>query len=230
MAKRPVFISCDDTVGVKILRPEFQWHPGMSIKQKQKSIASLHSAAAILGVDSILEVSSKSPLELGVRMSAFNLSVKTNETERVFTVETAFQSSKVFDKGGPYLDLFFKPSRKAKKDPRLYESGNLKHFLFNGKTFDLRPRTFFYDWLYINALKLNPNIAEAAHGFDAFTDIEFNPQKSINCQAYSAALYVSLVSNKLVQDALRSPEAFLAIVADEYEKRDREISVQGKML
>ena len=29
--------------------------------------------------------------------------------------------------------------------------------------------------------------------YDAFTDIEFNPQKSINCQAKSAALFVGLV-------------------------------------
>lgn len=34
--------------------------------------------------------------------------------------------------------------------------------------------------------------------YDGFTDIEFNPQKSLNCQAKAAALYVSLCRNGLL--------------------------------
>ena len=33
-----------------------------------------------------------------------------------------------------------------------------------------------------------------------FTDIEFNPEKSLNCQAYSAALYSSMVKNKILDN------------------------------
>ena len=36
--------------------------------------------------------------------------------------------------------------------------------------------------------------------YEAFTDIEFNPEKSLNCQAYSAALYSSMVHNKILNN------------------------------
>ena len=53
---------------------EFTWFAGMAISQKQKSIQSLHEAAKRrLGDVPILEISSKSPDPLGVRLSAFNL-------------------------------------------------------------------------------------------------------------------------------------------------------------
>ena len=48
--------------------------------------------------------------------------------------------------------------------------------------------------------------------YDAFTDIEFNPKKSINCQAQAAAVYVSLEKQGLLLEALKSKEAFLNIV------------------
>ena len=56
----------------------------------------------------------------------------------------------------------------------------------------LIPRTAFYDWLYINALMENADLAEQVMEYDAFTDIEFNPNKSINCQARAAALFVAM--------------------------------------
>ena len=34
--------------------------------------------------------------------------------------------------------------------------------------------------------------------YQAFTDIEFNPEKSLNCQAYSAALYLSMIKNNIL--------------------------------
>jgi hypothetical protein len=45
--------------------------------------------------------------------------------------------------------------------------------------------------------------------YRGFTDIEFNLKKSINCQAYSAALYVSLRTIGVIQEALESPEMLL---------------------
>ena len=66
------------------------------------------------------------------------------------------------------------------------------HFTFERELFPLRPRTAFYNWLYINALGENPDLAEQILEFDAFTDIEFNPEKSINCQAEAAALFIAL--------------------------------------
>jgi hypothetical protein len=188
----------------------------MSISQKQKSVDSLHAAACNLpGIEKVLEVSSKSREELGVALSAFNLTFTTVKHNRTFSVECAFQGSKVFEHGGPYRDILGMTSREAKKDPRLLSSGQLVRFSFLGKNADweLEPQTAFYDWLYINALKNRPSIADHLSGYSAFTDIEFNPDRSINCQAYSVALYLSLYKRNLLEEATSSKEEFLRIVS-----------------
>ena len=56
----------------------------------------------------------------------------------------------------------------------------------------LNPKTIFYDWLYINAVLENPLLAAELLKYNAFKDIEFNPEKSINCQAKAAVLFVAL--------------------------------------
>lgn len=48
--------------------------------------------------------------------------------------------------------------------------------------------------------------------FDAFTDIEFNPQKSLNCQAEAVALFVALKKNNLLEKALKDKNSFRQIV------------------
>jgi len=48
--------------------------------------------------------------------------------------------------------------------------------------------------------------------YSAFTDIEFNPERSINSQAYSVALYISLCSRGLHEEVTSSKEAFLQTV------------------
>jgi hypothetical protein len=166
-------------------------------------------ARQLLGVSNPLEVSSKSPDELGVRLSSFNLKF-TTERGRTLTVEAAFQGSKVFARGGPYRDIFDMAPRDAKRDIRLKDSGALVAFSFFGSVWPLEPRTAFYDWLYINALVKNEDLASEVLRYDAFTDIEFNPEKSVNCQARSVALYCSMVRIGQL-DALRKPEIFRAI-------------------
>lgn len=231
MASRPVFVPVsNDEIGVTEKLIEFKWFPGMAVVQKQKSIESLHEAARNNGVSSLLEISSKSKIELGVKLSAFNLNITTKKNKRVFTVETAFQGSKVFERGGPYTDLLEGTSREAKKDIRLKESGNLVGFRFFGKDFDLKPRTFFYDWIYINALNQDECLREEVLNYRGFTDIEFNPKRSINCQAYSIALFISLEKSGLLQDALTSPEDFLEIVKKEYNKKSETQTVQGVLV
>ncbi|RUR34769.1 hypothetical protein ELY33_00890 [Vreelandella andesensis] len=215
MATRPLFvpIKSGDSPGVEVIEIDFQWFPGMSKSQKQKSVVSFHKASEEYGFSPVLEVSSKSLDEIGVALSAFNLMIETNNKRRLFSVESAFQSSKVFEKGGPYRDLLEKNSREAKKDVRLKESGEVIGFNFFGKIFPIEPKTFFYDWLYINALQQNKNLSENAIGFSAFTDIEFNPNKSINCQAYSLAFYVSMVHFGLLEKALSSSESFYSFAS-----------------
>lgn len=209
MAERPVFLCSVKEKGfVSIQDIKFEWFPGFSVKQKQRSIESFHKNFKEKNPSSnVLEISSKSDKELGVALSAFNLMIQTRNNKE-FSVETAFQASKVFEKGGPYVDLYEKTSREAKKDPRIKNSGKLLCFQYFGRKWELEPKTLFYDWLYTNALSHNEELSKEVVQYDAFTDIEFNPQKSINCQAKSLALYVSLYKAGVLEDAFSSIEKF----------------------
>ncbi|EMD6373789.1 MAG: hypothetical protein E7A54_05280 [Morganella morganii] len=229
MAVRPVFIPTNAGNILSVTKDvTFPWAPGMSKTQKQKSIRALHAAANDLRVGSLLEISSKSENELGVALSAFNLKIKTKKLSKEFTVESAFQASKVFEMGGPYVDILDKSSIDAKRDIRLKESGELVNFKFYNTIWPLIPRTAFYDWLYLSALKQNKIIAIELLKFNGFTDIEFNPAKSINCQARAAALFVSLVKRNMLDDALSSKENYLSLLAEHYGIEN--YSIQHKLI
>lgn len=230
MANRPIFIPQANVVGVDEKGIDFKWHAGMAPSQKKKSIVELHLAAAQLGFERVLEISSKSEDPIGIELSAFNLVITTKKHIKKLTVETAFQGSKVFERGGPYNDLYGIDSRAAKKDIRLKESGDMVRFEFFGKEFPLVPRTYFYDWMYINALVQNVNLAEGVLNFDGFSDIEFNPKKSINCQAHSVALYMSLSKSKVLNIALESPVEFLSQCKQHYRAQKRNTLVQSSMI
>ena len=229
MARRPVFIS--KASGKPMVEPvsvEFIWYPGMAKTQKQKSICSLHKAAMRTdnGIKKILEISGKSECKLGVRLSAFNLRMRSPSGDQA-SVEVLFQGSKVFEKGGPYTDIYKKSSRKAKKDDRLKDSGDLLYFQYCCSKWLPEPQTAFYDWLYLSALDQNPDIAGQLVEYNGYTDIEFNPKKSINCQAASAALYKALVDRGMLTLALSSPGEFLKI----YEGQKKQSGpMQGSLL
>jgi len=212
MAERPVFAPV--LSGPTLVRTwdiSFAWSAGMSVKQAQKSIDSLHEAAKRrMNVNKVLEISSKSKDPKGVKLSAFNLMINTKKHNQTFSVECAYQSAKVFEHGGPYKDLREKTSREAKTDPRLKESGRLLRFQFFETEWALEPKTAFYDWLYINALHNEPELAEHVLEHRAFTDIAFNPERSLNCQAYSAALYVALHERGLLTaEVVKRKESYL---------------------
>lgn len=230
MAERKIYVPKTNKVGVDEIPVEFKWNAGLSITQKQKNIQALHNAALQQWkVSPVLEISSKSLTEEGIALSAFNLSFTTNKG-RILTIETAFQGSKMFELAGPFVDLYDKKPIEAKKDERLRKSGKLVCFQFFNDRFELNPPTFFYDWLYINALNKNNGLRRFVLDYQAFTDIEFNPEKSWNCQAYSVALYVSLVKNGMLEKALESKEKFKEIVKDEYSRKERELRKQRDLL
>ena len=214
MAKRPIFLPIVDGKRLVLERyVEFQWHSGFAKSQKQKSIRDLHAMAKEMwGVKRPLEISSKSEDELGVALSSFNLKFTTKKGLSL-TVESAFQGSKVFVEGGPFRDIFFMKPMDAKRDERLKTSGDLIRFSFFGQDWDLEPKTAFYDWIYINALMKNREISEKVLEVDCFTDIEFNPEKSINCQARSAALFCALYHTAKLDFALSSRENFKSLYA-----------------
>lgn len=211
MAIRPVFeVALNKNLYVK-RDIEFQWYSGFALSQKRKCIQSLHQNYLDRYKDkNVLEISSKSENKLGVQLSAFNLMM--NFGGKTFSVETAYQGGKIFEHGGPFTDLLDKPSIAAKKDSRLKINGKVWGFSFFEENFPCSPTTYFYNWLYINAIAQNEYLSEEIMKYDAFTDIVFNPQKSLNCQAIAAAIYVSLRRQSLLQDALENSENFLNIV------------------
>lgn len=213
MAIRPLFVPAYEP-GCLIERVElaFKWHAGFAASQKQKSIQSLHEVASVRGYGKVLEISSKSENPLGVKLSAFNLKLRVADGEFV-SVENAYQAGKCFEGGGPFLDLLRGSAREAKQDIRLTKSGNLLAFQFNGERWPLIPVTAFYDWLYLNALKESPGLSEQLIAYEGFTDIEFNPERSLNCQAASAALFVSLVRRGELDSTMASKGSFLARLA-----------------
>ena len=87
--------------------------------------------------------------------------------------------------------------KEAKGDERLKNSGKILAFCLDGEEWPLEPKTLFYDYIYIKALIQNYGYDLDLTEYDWFTDIEFNPKKSINCQARTVAIYKLLkMSNK----------------------------------
>tara|TARA_B100000795_G_C22773484_1_gene428949 strand:+ start:750 stop:1424 length:675 start_codon:yes stop_codon:yes gene_type:complete len=207
MSERPIFepIKKGEILVIKH-NIEFTWYPGFSKEQKQKSLESLHyEARKSLGLSNILEISTKSKEDIGIIASAFNIKIKTRRGLSA-SVESFYQGSKVFEKGGPFIDLYNKNSLDSKRDERLKVSGDLIGFKFEGTEWGLNDH--FYDWLYLNALLQNEVISKKIISYGAFTDIEFNPKKSYNCQAYSAALYKSALLRGYDLDGIKDPTIF----------------------
>ena len=211
MTTRPLFIPTKTAANL-VDEPaiEFTWHPGFSAAQKKRNVAALHAAADDSEWSPILEVSTKSDEPLGVALSAFNLMIE-NDAGRM-SVEAAYQGSKVFARGGPYRDIYKMDSLAAKKDSRLRNSGALTHFDYFGETWELHQNAF-YDWLYISALAAQPDKLAQLDEYAGFTDIEFNPKRSFNCQARACAMAVSLRAIGGLDDALASQAAFVSAVS-----------------
>ncbi|MDG2497701.1 MAG: hypothetical protein P8M68_05935 [Aquiluna sp.] len=230
MANRPIFIAeSGGKNSVRVQSVEFRWHAGMAMSRRQMSMRSLHQAAQSLHPKArILEVSRMSDNPLGEQLSAFNLTLNYAMQALEVPVECAFQSSKVFERGGPFLDLLKVSPVDAKRDPRLQQSGRLTGFHFDGEAWPNEPLTAFYDWLYINALSGKKRLADEVLQYDIFTDIAFNPGKSINCQAGAVALFVALVRRGEFDAALSSREAFLKVESNATVHEDGQ-RVQGSL-
>lgn len=182
MAVRPAWIIRDNKVEVEWF--DFKWYSGFALSQVQRSVESLHNAIkSQYPCVSVLEVSTKGSNPLGNCLSAFNLTLEG------IPLECHFQSSKVFENGGPYLDLLKVNPKDAKGDIRLKTSGKLVNFTKDGVVWPLLPKTAFYDYIYIKAVREKYGDNLDLKDYDYFTDIVFNPDKSINCQARALAIY-----------------------------------------
>lgn len=230
MAVRPVFFGNEHEFSRKMI--DFKYYNGFSIQQKQKSIDSLHREFLDLHPEyKVLEVSTKSTEELGVQCSAFNLMLTLNKGEK-FSVEQVFQCSKVFKKQGHQLLLLQSMDSKSikKRIQQINSEDELVGFRFFTKDFPLEPKTYFYNWLYINTLVQNKELSKAILEYDAFTDIEFNPNKSINCQAEACSIYISLVKKGKLEEALKSKEDFLEIVYGDFCKKKYNEKIYSEQL
>lgn len=200
MAVRPVYIPKNSAPFYDIVNIEFKWNGGFAVSQKQKNIRAIHDGFRLIYPNTNpLEISSKSLIETGVKLSAFNLMKYVPELERSIPVENVYQAGKVFENGCQYTDLMLVSPKNAKRDERLKNSGRLIKFRFNGQDFPLVPESLFYDYIYLNAVLENKELAQKITEYSGFTDIEFNPQKSTSTQAKSAAVYVALSNLGLLE-------------------------------
>lgn len=181
---------------------EYSYFSGFAVSQKQKSINSLHTAIKTKhpGLN-VLEISTKSPLIEGVDLSAFNLTLDGRPLECVF------QSSKVFEGGIKHEFLLNEDPREAKRYNKEFGS-KLEKFNYKGEDFPLNPPSLFYDYIYIQALIHGDKDFSYVINYDAFTDIEFNEKKQINCQARACAIYAYLLRNSKVEYYTSSIEKF----------------------
>jgi len=215
MAKRPVFLPSARPQQLVVEEMiSFTWHPGMAESQKKKNVAALHDSALEKGLGPLLEVSTKSTDWIGRQLSAFNLELPLDDG-RLIPLECAFQGSKVFEPGGPYQDLYWGSSREAKRDSRLRSSGDLVGFRLEEQEFPTVPKTAFYDWLYLRSVSHATEFLSQVQSYAGFTDIEFNPKRSINCQARSCALAVSLIRRKQLTSFSRYPRRLFEAIAQQ---------------
>lgn len=200
MADRPIFFP--DFEGQWLVHERtfsFPWASGFAEIQKKKNITALHQVAKENGVDNVLEISSKSSEEVGQRLSAFSLKISLKDG--IFPLESVYQGSKVFENGGPFPEIFEFSPRDAK---RFIRKGNYNHlvcFELEERQYPLSPKNAFYDWLYIKSLENHADWIKENIQYDAFTDIEFNPAKQVNCQARAFAVYLSLLKKGKLNEA-----------------------------
>lgn len=205
MAKKVCFIVHDKAVYIeKII--EYEHVKGMAFSQKQKNVLSFHkSIQDKYPLLKILEISTKSNNPLGVQLSAFNL--KLNEK----SIESIYQSSKVFENDVQYSFLIDYSPREAHRFISDRDLGKLTKFRYNDIDFPLEPKSLFYDYIYIMALTKIPNIANKLKEYDIFTDIEFNEKRQVNCQARACAIYSYLLRTNTFDIYLKSLDKFKEI-------------------
>ena len=190
MAVRPIFISTGDIEKPFTTKDiSFNWIKGMSYSQKCKRRDSLAlEISKLYDIKRWLEVSTKSDKEIGVKLSALNLLLNTSTGTD--SVEHIYQSSKVF------------------------ENNKIVNFKYNDCVFENEPAGMFYDYIYMYAILQNHDLIKDFTCYDYFSDIEFNPKKSINTQARAAAIFKTLYVNRslgIIKDQEKFKEYYKSI-------------------
>ena len=217
MAEKSVFISKAEYPFFEEVHVNIDWFGGFALSQKRKCQIGLHQNFLMeYPKEKVLEISSSSLVSLGAKLSAMNLSKRTQKG--ITTVESAFQSSRIYSDGakriGPFPEYRFLPGRECKK--LVKEAAKEMHsyqYELDGLTFYAPAHHIsqFYDFLYLNAL-LEPENEEVKNKllqekYTAFTDLA---TKSLNCQARSAAIFVGLVRAGMI-DEVRDYDSYLKL-------------------
>ena len=187
MAEKLIFISTKtNPFYEKVVNYDFV--PGNSPSQRKKNVANLNNALSKLfpGLKA-LEISTKSENKIGRLLSAFHLKLDDKY------IESIFQSSKVFEDGSQYSFLIDKKPIEAKRFINSLAKKEIVGFRFKGIDYPINPKSLFYDYLFVTALRNNPELSLNLKNYDIFTDIEFNYKKSVNCQARACAIYSYLL-------------------------------------
>lgn len=200
MAEKSVFAGKTEYPYFEEEHAMIDWFGGFALSQKRKCEIGLHqNYLKEHPGEKILEISSSSTQSLGAKLSAVYLPKRTKEGDT--TVESAFQSSRIYSDGlrsvGPFPKWLFLPGKECKKLVKAASGGMHSYqYLFDGMTFYAPAHhiSLFYDFLYLNAL-LEPENKKVKDlllqgGYSAFTDLA---TKSLNCQARSAAIFTGLV-------------------------------------
>lgn len=224
MAKRTVYY-VDQSNEPKQKEINFTWYPGFALVQKQKSIKSLHENFVKENANyKIIEISSSSTEPCGAAASAFNLKMKTKHG--IYTVEQLFQSGKVFEKAGKQSQILnMTPSESRRANKRISKDDQLISFNLFGETFPLDPKTYFYNWIYLNALNQNNDIKKAILEYDAFTDINATPKYTINTQAEACSLFVSLYRKGTLQSVLKDKKVLFNVLGGSHHDKPQQTSL-----
>lgn len=195
---------------------EFPWYSGFTLPQKRRGVTSLHDKARdTLGLDKILEVSTRSFDAVGRKLSPFyqRRKVPGYGGPRGVALESLFAGVKVFARGGPYTELLDLPPTKALLNRKNTQKaqGKLRYLQLGEERFG---RISGYDYLYISTAA--PTLSEEEWAelatFQGFSEITLPFANSWTCQAGSAALMAELKHRDLLDEALQSYEAFVQTV------------------
>lgn len=220
MAKRLLFSARTDKNSIVVTREEieFEWIGGFAHSQKIRRLAKFREKLPKNIIDKHIEVSSGSDTVYGKNLSAFNLKYSSGDLKG-YTVESVYQGSKIFTSGGPYQELYNRPSIVAKKDSRIRVNDPMIGFQLWDDDWPLIPPTGFYNYLYFLALIQNYELITAASTFEFFSDLEFNHEKAISCQAESLAIFFALHRQNKVNEILQDKRDFLDVISDiKYER------------
>ena len=225
MAVRSIFISKTEYPFFEERKVQLEWFGGFALSQKRKCEIGLHNNFLHMYPDyKTLEVSCASTNQLGKRLSAMNLLKEVNVVidgnihKGITSVESVFQSSRVYDDGneqiGPFPEYIMVSGQDSKKKVKEASKGLHSYRYFFEDTYFYAPEyhiSLFYDFVYMNALLEDSNadvMRQLVEGeYTAFSDLA---TLSLNSQARSCAIFVGLYKAGLL-DEIRNTENYLKL-------------------